>query len=107
MITVFDIYRLHQLYKYRIIYQNGDSFEGKEGWVVSNDGTVSYDYDQGVYKYLNGVMHEGNKINNLWNGKVSDKWENGDREISEMLNDNSFGPVIIYDFDGKVKMSCY
>ena len=74
---------------------------------MNNDGTVLYDYKQGVTKYSNGVLHEGNMINNLWNRKLNCKWENEGREISEMLNDKSHGPVIIYYFDGKIEMgSC-
>ena len=69
---------------------------------MNNDGTVSYDYMQGVDKYSNGELQEGGTINDLWNGKVNFKWENGDREVSEMLNDKIHGPSIVYCFDGKV-----
>ena len=101
-ITVCDIYWLHYLYKCRAICQNGDIFEGKDGCIMNNDGTVLYNYKQGVNKYSNGVLHEGNVINHIWNGKVNDKWENGDIEISEILDDKNHGPVTIYDVDGKV-----
>ena len=74
--------------------------------ITNNDGTKSF-YDQGVFKYPNGVLKEGSSINDLWNGKVNFKWENGDREISEMLNGKSHGPVIFYDFDGKVNKEYY
>ena len=97
---------MHYLYKCRVIYQNGNSFEGKQECIMNNDGTVSYD-EQGVSKYSNGVLQEGNKINGLLNGKVKFKWENGDKEISEMLNDKWHGSTIVYGFDGKVKMDYY
>ena len=71
---------------------------------MNNDGTVSYAYDQGVNKLSDGEFLEGTRINSLWNGKVNCKCENGDREISEMLNDDRHGPVIIFDFYGKVKI---
>ena len=71
---------------------------------MNNDGTVSYDYEQGVNKYSDGALHEGKRINGLWNGKVNFKWEEGDKQVSEMLNDEKHGPIIVYDFDGKVKM---
>ena len=71
---------------------------------MNNDGTVSYDYDQGVYKRSDGVLKEGSIINQLLNGKVKFKWENGNREIFEMLNNKRHGPSIFYDFDDKVKM---
>ena len=70
---------------------------------MNNDGTVSYDYDQGVHKYSNGTLIEWSLKNNLVNGKVNFKWEDGDREISEMLN-KRHGPVIFYKFDGKVQI---
>ena len=72
---------------------------------MNNDGTESF-YHQGVIKCPNGELHEGNKINSFWNGKVNFKWEDGNREISERLNDKRHGPAIRYDFDGKVKMDC-
>ena len=68
---------------------------------MNNDGTESF-YKQGVIKYSDGELHEGIRINNVWNGKVNIKWEDGDKEISEMLNDKRHGPVIFYDLDGKV-----
>ena len=89
------------LYKCRIIDQDGNSFEGKRELITNNDGTESF-YHQGVIKYSNGALKEGIRINNVWNGKVNIKWEDGDKEISEMLNDKRHGPVIFYDFDGKV-----
>ena len=46
-------------------------------------------------------------INSLWNGKVNCKCENGDKEISEALNNKRHGPVIIYNFDGKVDKEYY
>ena len=73
---------------------------------MNNDGTESY-YKQGVWKYSDGDLSEGNRINELWNGKVNFKWEDGDREISEMLNDNLHGPIIVYDFNGKVNKEYY
>ena len=91
------------LYKCRQICQNGNSFEGISGNIMNNDGTESF-YEQGVIKCLNGVLQEGNKINNLLNGKVNFKWEDGDKEISEWLNGERHGPAIIYGFDGKVKI---
>ena len=94
------------LYKCRLIYQNGNSFEGKQECITNNDGTES-NYQQGVTKCLNGVLHEGSRINSLWNGKVNFKWENRDRQISEVLNDKRHGPTIRYDFDGEIKMSYY
>ena len=72
---------------------------------MNNDGTKSL-YHQGVIKHSNGALKEGNRINSLWNGKVNLKWENGDKEISEMLN-KRHGPTIFYDFDGKVKKEYY
>ena len=94
------------LYKCRYIDQDGNSFEGKQGNIMNNDGTESF-YHQGVIKYSNGELKEGSKINSLWNGKVNFKWEDGDKEISEMLNDKRHGPVIFYDFDGKVNKKYY
>ena len=91
-------------YKCRQIDQNGNSFEGKSGKIMNNDGTISYRYDQGVHKYSNGVLKEGNRINKLWNGKLNYKWKNGNREISERLNGKRHGPAIGYNFAGKVKM---
>ena len=41
------------------------------------------------------------------NEKVNFKFENGDRENSEMLNGKRNGPVIIYKFDGKVNKKYY
>ena len=93
------------LYKCRNIDQSGNSFEGKEECITNNDGTKFY-YKQGVTKYLNEV-YEGSSINNLWNGKVNLKWEDGDKEISEMFNHKRHGPSIDYDFDGKVKKEDY
>ena len=93
------------LYKCRNIDPNGNSFEGKEGFIMNNDGTKSY-YKKGVTKYLNEV-YEGSSINNLWNGKINFKWEDGDKEIYEMLNDKRHGPSIDYDFYGKVKKEYY
>ena len=90
------------LYKCRQIYQDGDSFEGKSVGITNNDETESY-FKQGVYKHSNGV-YEGSSINDLWNEKVNFKWENGNREISEMLNDKRHGPVTIYGYDGKVRI---
>ena len=95
------------LYKCRNIDQNGNSFEGKEGSIMNNDGTVSSDYKQGVFNNLKGELIEGNRINNLWNGKVNFKWKDGDREISEWLNNKEHGPIIVYDFDGKVNKEYY
>ena len=46
-------------------------------------------------------------INHLWNGKLNDKWENGDRDISEILKNKRHGPTRVYYFNGKVKMSYY
>ena len=68
---------------------------------MNNDGTVSYNYKQGVYKYSNGLLLEGNKINNLWREKVNIKWEDGNRDTNEMLNDTLFSKewneiIIIY-----------
>ena len=57
---------------------------------MNNDGTVSYHYKQGVYKHSNGLLLEGNKINNLWREKVNIKWEDGNRDTNEMLNDTLF-----------------
>ena len=94
------------LYKCRVIDQNGNSFEGKQECITNNDETVTY-YKQGVNKYSNGVLQEGNKINNLWNGKVNFKWKYGDKEISENLNSKRHGPAIFYDYDGKVKKEYY
>ena len=74
---------------------------------MNNDGTVSYHYKQGVIKYSDLVLQEGSSINDLWNGKINFKWENGDREVSEMLNNKSYGPSILYDFDGKVKINYF
>ena len=71
---------------------------------MNNDGTVSYRYDQGVHKYSDGKLHEGKRINKLWNGKLNFKTKSGNREISERLNGERHGPAIIYKFDGKVKM---
>ena len=62
---------------------------------------------QGVIKSPKGVLHEGSRINSLLNGKVNFKWEDGDKEISERLNDKRHGPVIVYKFDGKVKKEYY
>ena len=73
---------------------------------MNNDGTKSF-YEQGVIKCLNGVLQEGNKINNLLNGKVNFKWKSGNKEISERLNDKRHGPIIVYKFDGKVKKEYY
>ena len=98
---------MYYLYKYRIIQQNGDNFEGKLGYIMNNDGTVSYGYKQGVTKYSNGLLLEGSRINSLLNGKVNFKWQNGDKENSEMLNDKWHGPALLYYFDGKVKMDYY
>ena len=89
------------LYKCRYIYQDGGSSEGKQECITNNDGTKSI-YKQGVNKYSNGALAEGSWIDYLWNGKVNRKWENGDRQISENLNDEKHGPSIVYDFDGKV-----
>ena len=107
MITICDIYWLHYLCKYRAFYQSGNSFEGKEWCIVNNDGTVSSGYEQGVNKYSNGLLIEGSSINSLCNGKANFKWRNGDREISEILNDKRHGTAIRYDFDGKIKMGYY
>ena len=74
---------------------------------MNNDGTVSYDYDQGVNKYSEGVLEEGSRINHLLNEKVNFKLENGGWQISEMLNDNLHGPTIFYYFDGKVNKEYY
>ena len=74
---------------------------------MNKDGTVSYDYDQGITKYYNGLLLEGSRINNLLNGKVNFKWQNGIREISEIFNSNRHGPTRAYYFDGKVKMGFY
>ena len=93
------------LYKCRQIYQDGDSFEGKQDLITNNDGTESY-FKQGVYKHSNGV-YEGSSINHLWNEKVNFKWENGNRKIFETWNDKRHGPDIIYNFDGKVNKECY
>ena len=98
---------MHYLYKCRVIGQSGDSFEGKDGCIMNNDGTESYDYMQGVTKHSSGKLIEGSLINNLWNGKTNFKWEDGDREISEMLNDKKHGPTIRYDFYGKVHIYYY
>ena len=72
---------------------------------MNNDGTVSYHYKQGITKYSNGILIERSSINLLLNGEVNIKWVSGGREIFEMLNDKRHGPVIVYDFEGKVKMS--
>ena len=88
------------LYKCRRIDHDGDSFEGKQECITNNDGTISY-YNQGVIKCSDGRLIEGSSINNLWNGKVNLN-ENGNREISEWLNDKRHGPIIFYDFDGEV-----
>ena len=74
---------------------------------MNNDGTVSYDYVQGVTKYPIRLLSEGSRINSLWNGKVIFKWENGDRPIYEMLNDKGHGPSIVYHFNGKVNKEYY
>ena len=74
---------------------------------MNNDETVSYDYKQGVHKYPDGKLQEGNRINYLWNGKTNFKWEDRDKEISEMLNGKRHGPSIFYDFDGKVNQEYY
>ena len=74
---------------------------------MNNDGTVLYEYQQGVTKYSDGVLLEGNIINQLLSGKANFKWEDGGRESSEMLNDKRHGPAIIYDFEGNVKMDYY
>ena len=37
---------------------------------MNNDGTISYDYEQGVTKYSNFMLVEGDRINQLRNGKV-------------------------------------
>ena len=89
------------LYKCRQIHQDENSFEGKKGSITNNDGNKSF-YKQGVIKYSDGRLYEGNRINSLWNGKVNFKWKSGNKEISEMLNDNRHGPVIIYKFDREV-----
>ena len=68
---------------------------------MNNDGTVSY-YMQGVFNNSNGELIEGSMINSLWNGKVNFKWEDRNKEISEMLNDEKHGPSIFYDFDCEV-----
>ena len=94
------------LYKCRNIDQNGNSFEGKEECITNNDGTKSY-YNQGVNKYSDGKLAEGSRINSLWNGKVNLKWEDEDKEISERLNSKRHGPIIVYDFDGKVNKEYY
>ena len=94
------------LYKCRRIYKDGGSFEGKQECIMNNDGTESF-YDQGVNKYSDGGLIEGSMINSLRNGKINSKWKNGDREISEMLNDKRHGPSIVYYFDGKIKMGYY
>ena len=93
------------LYKCRLIHQSEGSFEGKQECIKNNDGAKSY-YKQGVTKYLNEV-YEGSSINDLLNGKINFKWEDGDKEISEMLNGKRHGPSIYYDFDGKVKKEYY
>ena len=98
---------MHYLCKYRVILQNGDSFEGISECIMNNDGTVSYDYIQGVIKGSDGVLQEGSLINNLWNGRANFKWENGDREISEMVNDKRHGPSKFYYFDGRVNKEYY
>ena len=98
---------MYYLYKCRAIYQDGHSFEGKFGYLVNNDGTVSYNYKQGVIKFSDGLLIEGSKINQLLNGKVNCKWENGDRKFFETLNDKRHGPSIVYDFDSKFKMDYY
>ena len=95
------------LYKCRIIDQDRNSFEGKHKWITNNDGTEYYDYIQGVTKYSSGRLIEGSMINSLWNGKINIKWEDGNKEICEMLNDEKHGPSIVYDFDGKVKKEYY
>ena len=74
---------------------------------MNNDGTESYNYEKGVYKYSDGKLHEGNRINNLWNGKVNFKWEDEKKEIFEILNHKRHGPSIYYYFDGKVKKEYY
>ena len=74
--------------------------------ITNNDGTEYY-YDQGVIKYSDGELQEGSMINDLWNGKGNYKWEDEDKEISEWLNDKRHGPIIFYDFDGKVKMGYF
>ena len=98
---------MHYLYKCRIIGQSGNSFEGKSGEIMNNDGTESYNYDKGVTKCSDGRLQEGSCINNLLNGKVNFKWENGNKEISEWLNGERHGSIIVYDFDGKVKEKYY
>ena len=97
---------MYYLYKCRVIYESGDSFEGKQGRIMNNDGTESF-YEQGVIKYSDGVLLEGNRINNLLNGKVNFKWKDGNKEFSERLNDEKHGPVIVYKFDGKVNKEYY
>ena len=74
---------------------------------MNNDETVSYDYKQGVNNCSDGSLQEGSCINNLWNGKINFKWEDGDKEVSEMLNHKRNGPSIDNDFDGKVKKEYY
>ena len=73
---------------------------------MNNDGAKFF-YEQGVTKYSNGALAEGSRIDYLWNGKVNRKLENGDRQISENLNEEKHGPSIVYDFDGKVKKEYY
>ena len=71
---------------------------------MNNDGTVFYDYNQGVIKCSDGGLIEGSMINSLWNGKINSKWKNGNRAIFEMLNDKLHGPAIVYDYDSKVRI---
>ena len=98
---------MHYLYKCRVIDQNGDSFEGKQGCIMNSNGTVSYDYKQGITKYSNGLLLKGSSINNLWNGKVNSKWKNGHIQITENLNSKRHSPAIIYDFEGEVIMDYF
>ena len=94
------------LYKCRLICKDGGSFEGNQECITNNDGTKSY-YKQGVIKCSDGELHEGSMINSLWNGKVNFKWESGNKETSEWLNDKRHGPVIVYKFDGEVYKEYY
>ena len=70
---------------------------------MNNDGTVSY-YEQGVNRLSNGELYEGSWIDRLLNGKVNFKLKNRNKKILEMLNGDKHGPVIVYDFNGKVKI---